>query len=222
MSSILKALKKVENDQKIGKPNLLGIDARILQEGSSTRFSRAAITLIAVALFVCGSGAMYFYLKHGAINAVAPQRPSPLPASTNKIPAFAIIPSESKNSSAETASPALSTKPLNAPSPSRTPNDPVKPSRSPQPEKQPEITPTPESRPTPQPSPPVAVTTPKLTVNGIAFQEGSSDNMAIINGVTVSSGTVIEGVRVEDILKDRVRFSQGGEKFEIILNKSNK
>ena len=59
-------------------------------------------------------------------------------------------------------------------------------------------------------------------MNGIAFQEGSRDNMAMINGIAVSSGEMIEGVRVEDIQKNRVIFSQGGEKFEIRLNKSNK
>jgi hypothetical protein len=32
---------------------------------------------------------------------------------------------------------------------------------------------------------------------------------------------VIEGARVEEIQKDRVRFSRGGERFEIILDKSN-
>ncbi len=63
---------------------------------------------------------------------------------------------------------------------------------------------------------------PHLTVNGIAYQEGGSDNLAVINGITVSNGAVIEGVKVEDIQKDRVQFSHDGEKFEIILNKSNR
>jgi len=223
MSSILKALKKVENDKKIGKPDQLGIDARILQDGYSNRFSRTAVSLIAIALFVCGSGAMYFYMKHGTTDVVAPQTPSPPSASTSQPPATEVTSPESKNSSAETVSPAhLSTKPLNASS--RTSNDPVKPPRSPQLEKLPDIPPIPVSRPEPIPTttPAIAVTRPKLTVNGIAFQEGGNDNLAIINGVTVSSGTIIEGVRVEDIQKDRVRFSQGGEKFEIILNKSNR
>lgn len=222
MSSILKALKKVEHDKKIGKPNQLGIDARILQDGYSNRFSRTAVSLIAIALFVCGSGAMYFYMKHGTTYVVAPQTPSPPSASTSQHPATEVTLPESKNSNAETVSPALlSTKPLNASS--RTSNYPVKPPRPPQREKQPDIPPIPESRPEPiSTTPAIAVTRPKLTVNGIAFQEGGNDNLAIINGVTVSSGTIIEGVRVEDIQKDRVRFSQGGEKFEIILNKSNR
>jgi general secretion pathway protein B len=63
---------------------------------------------------------------------------------------------------------------------------------------------------------------PALTVSGIAFQDGSNDNMAIINGIAVSRGATVEGVRVEDIQKDRVRFSHSGEKFEVLLNKSNR
>jgi type II secretory pathway component PulC len=61
---------------------------------------------------------------------------------------------------------------------------------------------------------------PVLKVDGIAFQDGA-DSVAVINGVTVSKGSVIEGARVEEIQKDRVRFSRGGERFEIILDKSN-
>ena len=73
------------------------------------------------------------------------------------------------------------------------------------------------------PVPAVPVVTPAkpvLKVNGIAFQDGA-DSVAVINGITVSKGSVIEGVRVEEIQKDRVRFSRGEEKFDIILDKSN-
>ena len=66
----------------------------------------------------------------------------------------------------------------------------------------------------------VTAAKPVLKVNGIAFQDGA-DSVAVINGITVSKGSVIEGARVEEIQKDRVRFSRGGEKFDIILDKSN-
>jgi type II secretory pathway component PulC len=61
---------------------------------------------------------------------------------------------------------------------------------------------------------------PVLKVNGIAFQDGA-DSVAVINGITVSNGSVIEGARVEEIHKDHVKFSRDGEKFYIILEKSN-
>jgi type II secretory pathway component PulC len=61
---------------------------------------------------------------------------------------------------------------------------------------------------------------PVLKVHGIAFQDGA-ESVAVINGIAVSKGSVIEGARVEEILKDRVRLSRGGETFEIILDKMN-
>jgi type II secretory pathway component PulC len=73
---------------------------------------------------------------------------------------------------------------------------------------------------TPPFAPPVIPANPVLKVHGIAFQDGA-DSVAVVNGITVSNGSVIEGARVEEIQKDRVRFSRGAEKFEIILDKSN-
>ncbi len=58
-------------------------------------------------------------------------------------------------------------------------------------------------------------------MEGIAFQDGGTDSVAVVNGAAVSKGSVIEGARVEEILKDRVKFSRGSEKFEIILDKTN-
>jgi len=76
----------------------------------------------------------------------------------------------------------------------------------------------------PSAAPPAVVITPGppvLKVLGIAFQDGSTNSVAVVNGVAVTKGSVIEGVRVEEIQKDRVKFSRGGETFEIILDKSN-
>jgi hypothetical protein len=70
-----------------------------------------------------------------------------------------------------------------------------------------------------RPPPP---TIPALRVNGIAFQVSGADNMAIINGTAVASGSTIEGVTVEEVRKDRVLFQFNGEKFEIHLGQTNK
>jgi type II secretory pathway component PulC len=65
------------------------------------------------------------------------------------------------------------------------------------------------------------ITTPKLRVNGIAFQNSSADSMAIVNGTPVSGGSIVEGATVEEIRRDRVLFQRNGEKFEIQLGQSN-
>ena len=64
--------------------------------------------------------------------------------------------------------------------------------------------------------------TPSIEVNGIAFQDESTDRVAIVNGVSVSNGSIIGGAKVEDILKDLVRFSYGGEKFDVALGQSTR
>jgi type II secretory pathway component PulC len=105
----------------------------------------------------------------------------------------------------------------------RLPRDPTK-SITVLPAKQADVAPEIDSKPVSasSPAPKRVVSRPVLTINGIAFQDGGNENLAVINGITVSSGALIEGVLVEEIQKDRVRFSQSGEKFEIILNKTNR
>jgi type II secretory pathway component PulC len=69
-------------------------------------------------------------------------------------------------------------------------------------------------------APAAAAANPVLKLHGIAFQDGA-ESAAVVNGVTLSNGSVIEGARVVEIQKDRVRFRRGGETFEIILDKAN-
>jgi len=223
MSSILKALKKLENDRSLSKPNHQRIDDKILQDGSSARLSRTAVALVAIALFVCGSGATFVYMKRTVTDEVA-ARQSTLSRTAsdsqpqNRVITPPVLPPTS-------APPPLSPKTIALPGlQDHLPMDPAKASNAKQPVKPAEIAPEFDSKPVtaPSPAPKGVVSRPILTINGIAFQDGGSENLAVINGITVSSGTLIEGVMVEDIQKDRVRFSQGGEKFEIILNKTNR
>jgi hypothetical protein len=231
MSSILKALKKLESEKSHHRQEQLGIDAKILQDGVSGRFSRSAVSLIAVALFVCGSGATYFYLKHDAADEIVPHSISSQTEKRSQSLASGIVSPTLKGGTVRSASsPLVSAKKVSA-SPdvqkhstlSESARQSAKTSQPIQDGKLVEITPKPVHLPAPSPAAAAGTgTRPTLTINGIAYQDGGSDNLAVINGVTVSSGTVIEGVKVEEIQKDRVRFSQGGEKFEIILNKSNR
>jgi general secretion pathway protein B len=54
-----------------------------------------------------------------------------------------------------------------------------------------------------------------FSLSGIAFQDDPSARLAIINDLPVMQGTVIEGARVDAILKDRVILSRGEERFEL-------
>ena len=56
---------------------------------------------------------------------------------------------------------------------------------------------------------------PSLTVSGIAWQKGESDRIAMVNGSPVSEGTVVAGAKVLEIKPDRVRFSRDGATFDV-------
>jgi len=58
---------------------------------------------------------------------------------------------------------------------------------------------------------------PKLVLSGIAFQVDRESRMAIINDLPVMEGMRIEGVLIEEIFKDRVRVSSDDRTFELTM-----
>jgi general secretion pathway protein B len=65
-------------------------------------------------------------------------------------------------------------------------------------------------------------TLPALIVTGIAWQKGGADKVAVVNGMSVTEGVIVEGVRVEEIFQDRVRFSLGNQTFDVALGKQGR
>ncbi len=66
-------------------------------------------------------------------------------------------------------------------------------------------------RPTDVHSPPV------LRVSGIAWNRDSAERLAVVNGMPVTEGTTIGGARVEAIMKDKVRFSFEKRTFDMAV-----
>jgi general secretion pathway protein B len=60
---------------------------------------------------------------------------------------------------------------------------------------------------------------PVLRVMGIAYHDSGTNSVAIVNGKPASVGAQIDGAKVEEILKDRVRFSYGAERFDVMLDR---
>ena len=225
MSSILKALKKLENEKTTRKPDSFRIDAEILRGVSSQRrIFTTGVCLAALILFFCGVGATYLYMKHATVSVLSLQNSKnvfkdDLPSGIPRLP----------TSSTSTAHlEPQSTDPEITPAKilHSSTNSPEKQQMAPK-KLPPEIVTPPVFRdsvsmlPSVAPVTPLTITAkPILKVYGIAFQDGA-ESVAVINGVTVSNGSFVEGVKVEEIQKDRVKFSRSGEKFEIILDKSN-
>lgn len=72
----------------------------------------------------------------------------------------------------------------------------------------------PENKREPDPPSP-----PSLRVTGIAWQKDSASRIAMVNGQAVSAGASVAGARVQMILPDRVEFSYAGQKLTVPLEK---
>ena len=226
MSSILNALKKLENERAGRSPDSLKIDSAILKTADvSQRFSPVSMALLVLLVFMGGATAAYLFLKEPKSAAVLTrQQPfmakkttqshipvqevktETLPEEIVVVPAHKEYARESSHVPPEKPE-ALSGKPTGAINKAAT-------------KAVSGIAEKPKGKPEPTIKEiPAAV--PNLRVNGIAFQKSGSDSMAIVNGAPVSNGSTVQGVTVEKILNDRVLFQKNGERFEILLGQSN-
>lgn len=228
MSSILKALQKLEEETLARSGAPPRIDSEILRNGTAPpRRSAMRGGLLAMALFCCGAGVTYLSLKQpriprkssgGSVTAaVAPSVP-PAPAAEREtsapierimpetIVAAPAAPTEKPRPTAATpgvAGPGRRGSPTartTAGSSSATPQPPARKPAAPD-----------KARPS----------TPTLRVNGIAYQE-DADSVAVVNGTPLSRGGMIEGFRILEIRRDRVLFGGDGGRFEIQLGESNR
>jgi hypothetical protein len=218
MSSILKALKKLEEEKSARTPDALKIDTEILRGGSPSRFPYQNVTLLAVLFFVCGSALTFLYVKQGAHPdgnlpprtaqyppAAADETRKTAPAEGGTSPDMQIEPARSKAKNAPESAPRAK---------------PLKHGRATAPAVTGKPAPVVAATPAAPPAAP-AKHIPTLKVEGIAYHFGSADSLAVVNGNTVYAGAIVEGVKVEEIGKDRIRFNYEGEKFEVPLGKSN-
>ncbi len=226
MSSILKALKKLEHEKSGHCPDLLKIDSDILKVADpSPRFSPLSVVFLFLMVFGGGAAVAIFFMKDAktppatikpqpVISAESLQVPPPvvkpetLPAEINIVPART-----------EPAFKALRTQhpitPVAGKGADSAAGKPARAAVSNVSDKPKEAAEAADGE-----LPPSAV--PTLRVNGIAFQNSGADSMAIVNGTPVSSGSIIEGITVEEVRKDRVLFQRNGEKFEIRMGQANR
>jgi general secretion pathway protein B len=62
-----------------------------------------------------------------------------------------------------------------------------------------------------------ATASPSLNISAIVWYEEPSKRFAMINGLIVTEGAVVEGMKVEEIYPDRVRFLHNGQHLEISI-----
>jgi len=64
-----------------------------------------------------------------------------------------------------------------------------------------------------------ATAPPSLAISAIVWYEEPSKRFAMINGTISTEGSLVEGVKVEEITPTTVRFSHNGQYFEIPISK---
>ncbi len=228
MSSILRALKKLNEEKRAGTAGHTPINTEMLLTGEVLRRSPLMLVVSYCFVLALGSGTTYLIVKHqtksGGTAAGKPSPPTP-PQTQTSFTAFTSL-------GIPTAAPGVSEVNL-APLQNFSHSIPVpdQPRSQPplievsHPAPPPEIVPHPSSSPVPSDTRTVTGESvkevPILKVDGIAFEKNSAP-MAIINGTPVTSGSVIQGVRIEEIQTDVVVFSLRGETFEVPLGKSNR
>lgn len=219
MSSILKALKKVEDDKATHRPEELKIDAEILRGSNTPRLPVTLIVVSSLLLLVGGSGATYLYMKRDKVI----ENVNLKPLASNKVTSIDITRTvitppaqqeavrQNEVDQLDARKPLKSVKHSVAVVKSVKPDIPVKG----------DVPPKNSQSIIPQQSSTVQAV-PILRVNGIAFQNNSADSMAIINGAPASAGSIIDGATVEEIKRDKVLFKHNGERFEVQLGQSNR
>ena len=214
MSSILKALKKLEYEKTARAPHALNIDAEILK-GSRRSIPVIGYTLTALALFACGAGITYYTMSPKSQQVLSSRQTAQHPTAGISVQTSAEAPSAltSRHPASVTESPPV----LPAPVSARTVLGTKAPDR--QPQKNVAAAPVAPSPARSAVVPPVDAP-PHFKVNGIAYQDESADSVAVINGQSVSIGATVDSARVEAILKDRVKFSRSGKTFEVMLGAS--
>lgn len=222
MSSILKALKKLEHEKTGRFPESLNINADILRTTESIR-SFSPFTLLLFSLLIFGGGAAATFLFLTSKSATTSQqlistendqpRDSQASVAPDTMPAEIVVVPAKSNSAGRRQLPQHKTIAPGNDDVHKTPTavEPVRPVKSK------EVTAAVKSEY-------VAATRtlPALRVNGIAFQNRGAESVAIVNGVTVTKGATIEGATVDDVRNDRVLFRYNGEPFEILLGQSNR
>ncbi len=225
MSSILEALKKLE-DEKAGRRSGTGnIAAKVAKPGRRPG-QRPRWLLPTGMAVVAAAAALCTYILMGGfstrINSVQPaqQTPTQQPQQLQQL--------QQLQQPQQAAAPAFAPAPLPVSPPVTVRNRALRTSPSSPFARPAPVTVAPPPQPVEPPKtekstapfvPAAESGPPALKVTGIGWQKGNADRLAIVNGRAVSEGAVVEGARVEEIFPDRVRFSFNDKTFEIPLGK---
>ena len=224
MSLILDALKKLDREKSSRRNAAANIAIEILRPdlprpGKRTPLYFAAISLTAVAT----AAITYAVVELGFLSKSSPPTPMNPPAPSQQVAPAPLSHEPVRDTRDEISRvapkiqiPAESKKPESFPVEKEVDRKVIPEEASVAPEKR--KIPTEQTPPSPQQTPKESPTTPpSLKISAIVWYEEPSRRFAMINGTITYEGSVIEGVKVEEIYSNRVRFSYNGRPFEISI-----
>lgn len=213
MSSILKALKKLEQEKAVRKQEEIDLSREILQDAAPAarrlpwHWGAAIVAMVLLALLVV----MLLGRKQAVqmtATTEAPPRQQPAPQALPQAVQPDAAPAEVRQPTAlqQPGLPVQGTTRPRKPAPKSLPA--------------PKGAAGPEQKEPARKQPAASMEEPSLSVSGIAWNKDSSERLAIVNGQPLTTGSVIGNAIVEEIYKDKVRFSSNGKSFEIFIGKS--
>ncbi len=230
MSSILKALQKLEQERAARRGGPPDISGEILKRGKTGKSTPrwllpatmaivAAAAVLATYTFMGGFSTRKDHVSSTTTSSAPPPAtaPAPFPADPAQAAAIrgtatpSVLPPTAVVRDVPVARRTVTQETSLVPKPAPRPTTPVTVSTQ-------QISAAPTKTDTPPPAP-AEPSRPSLNVGGIAWQQSSSLRLAVVNGMSVSEGSVVEGARVEEIFPDRIRFSFRSQHFELPLVK---
>lgn len=223
MSSILKALRKLEEEKSRNTGGTPDIARNILKMGPRRKKSSWLLPASVVALLLAFS--MTGYILWGETE--FPSLPSESPQALLDMAPATDPPPAKETPAPAAAAPVVSQAPEETSAPSELLHA-VSAAEKEIPYRPPSAAPFPAAPKAPQKpvnmvqSPGIAKEEnaeplPALALSGIAFQDEREGRLAVVNNLPVMEGTVIAGARVVEISEDRVRFDFSGRSFEVLL-----
>jgi general secretion pathway protein B len=213
MSSILKALQKLEREREVRQGKPANIHKGILREDRRLRKGKAWSLFLPISVTALAA-ALLTYVVTGKNTGSSPVAPASKPISTAP-EAARPVPSSSVPTGNRVVTPVIRQSPppvIETASGQKQQSDrQIQQAATPVPQHQPAV-----AAPQPVAPPPQA----KLNVSGIGWREEPASRIAVINGSPVGEGALIDGAKVEEIFPDRVRFSAGKKLFDVPVGTS--
>lgn len=230
MSSILKALKKLEEEKsQLQEEKEINVSREILKQHTENRSivkwlwlfgSAATVVILVLAAALIRKTSTTEEVKSGEVPVAS--RPAPPLSQVKNLPESPKLTGRDKGA---VTVPPLSSKEAN---PGASQQMPVTTHESSTKQEKIEFPPLkvplaepPKAEPATNPAAPrEAKSGPALTLSGIAWNKDSADRLAIINGQPIATGGSVSGAVVDEILPDRVKLSHNGRIIELLIGRS--